>query len=193
MTSQAFHLIMLLLLAAMTLLSWCGYKAEPWERRTALRCNAMAGGWFFYLFWMGPPEFLEFSYARSGLVILSLALAINARRLFLGLEFLTVKHWADAPVSSALRSGRRVDFVTTVRLGDPPASFLIPGLRIFFHRRQAEQALALREKVRADALLAEAIVRRERAREQAEALEARRRAPPDAWREAVSPRFGRSR
>jgi hypothetical protein len=193
MTSQVFHLEMLLIVGSMSLVSWYGYRFEPSERRTALKANAAAGVWFLYLFWAGPPEIIESSFVRIGLFVLSLALAINVRRLVLGIEYLLVKHWADAPISSALRSGRSIDIGTTARLADRTPAFLVPGLRAFFHKRKAEQARALREKVDADALLAEAIVRRERAREEAEALKARRREKPDAWRNAVTPRVGRQR
>ncbi len=195
MTSQVFHLVTLLIVAAVSIVSWYGYRYEPCERRTALKCNAAAGIWFLYLFWAGPPEIIESSFVRSGLFVLSLALAINARRLLLGAEFLSVKHTADAAISSALRSGGPIDINTTAGLlGDRSFNiFLVPGLRSRFHRRQAEEARALREKVNADALLVEAIVRRERAREEAEALKARRRERPDAWREVLTRRVRRQR
>jgi len=91
------------------------------------------------------------------------------------------------------RSGRSIGVETTMMLGGRSTGFIFPGLRIHFHRRQAEQARVLREKVTADALLAEAIVRRERAREQAEVLKIRRRAAPDAWRGGVAPKRRRQR
>jgi len=193
MTSQVFHLVLLLSIGSMSFLSWYGYRFEPCGRRTALKANAAAGVWFLYLFWAGPPEIIESSFPRIGLFVLSLALAINTRRMLFGVEYLFVKHWANAPVSAALRSGRSIDVATTARLGDPSPAFLVPGLRIFFHKRKAEQARALREKVDADALLAEAIVRRERARDEAKTLKARRRERSDAWRQAATPRVGRER
>ena len=73
-------------------------------------------------------------------------------------------------------------------LGGRSTGFIFPGLRIHFLRRQAEQARALRERVAADTLLAEAIARRERAWEEAETLKSRRLAAPDAWRERVAPK-----
>jgi len=184
---------MLLIIGAMSVVSWYGYRSEPCERRTALKFNAAAGIWFLYLFWAGPPPLIESSFVRSGLFVLSLALAINTRRLVLGAEFLFVKHTAYAAISSALRSGRSIGIETTATLGGRSSGFLVPGLRIFFHRRQAEQARALQEKVDADALLAEAIVRREKAREEAEAMKSRRRAGPDDWREVLTPRARRQR
>jgi hypothetical protein len=179
---------MLLVLGPMSLLSWYGYRSEPCERRTALKFIAAAGVWFLYLFWAGPPLLIESSFIRIGLFVLSLALAINAHRLLLGIDYLFVKHWADSAISSALRSGRPIDAATTIRLGDRSRAFLVPGLKIFFHKRKAEEARALRDKVYADAQLAEAIVRRERAREEAAAVSARRREKSDAWRKATRPR-----
>lgn len=190
MTSQSFHLVMLMLIGAMSFVSWHGYRFEPWERKTALKWNAVAAAWFAYLLWRGQPEFLEESFIRSGLVVLCFALAVNARRLILGFELLVVKHWAHSAIVSALRSGEPIGVEITVRLGDRTPGFPLPGLRSFIHRRQAQQARALREKVDADARLAEAIVRRERAREEAEAVKARRRAGPDAWRERLSQHQG---
>jgi hypothetical protein len=188
MTSSVFHLVMLLLVGTMSIASWYGYRAEPSERRTALKWNAAASVWFLYLFWAGPPAIIESNFERAGLFVLSLSLAINVRRILLGTEFLWVKHSAYASIISALRSGRSIGVETTMMLGGRSTGFIFPGLRIRFHKRQAEQARALRDKVTADALLAEAIVRRERAREQAAALKARRRAAPDAWRKVVAPR-----
>ncbi len=188
MTSVAFHFVMLVAVAAISLVAWYGYRLEPCERRTALKFNGLAGVWFLYLFWNGPPALLEESFVRGGLFVLSLVLAINARRLLLGLEYVLVRHWAAAPISSALRSGREIDVLITARLGDRTSDFFFPGLRIFFQRRKAEQARALWETVHADALLREAIVRRERARQEAETLLVRRRAASKAWQEATRPR-----
>jgi hypothetical protein len=188
MTSSVFHLVLLLLIGAMSIFCWYGYRAEPAERRTALKWNAVASVWFTYLFWAGPPAILESNFDRAGLFVLSLSLAINARRILLGIEFLWVKHDAYEAIISALRSGRSIGVETTMTLGGRSTGFIFPGLRIHFLRRQAEQARALRERVAADALLAEAIVRRERAWEEAETLKSRRRAAPDAWRERVAPR-----
>lgn len=188
MTSQSFHLVMLMLVLAMSLVSWHGYRFEPWDRKTALKWNAVAGAWFAYLLWQGPPEIIESSFIRSGIAVFAFALAVNTRRLLLAAELLVVRHWAHGSISSALRSGEPIAADVPIRLGDRPSDFPVPGLRIFFHKRQAELARVLRDKVNADALLAEAIVRRERAREEAEAVKARRRAGPDAWRERLSQR-----
>lgn len=185
MTSQVFHLVMLLVIGAVSFVSMYGYRIEPWERKSALRWNVAAAAWFFYLFWVGMPEFIESRFILNGLIVLGLALAISARRFFLGLEYLFVKHSAYADVASALRAGTRIDAeATTFLLGDRSVNSLVPGLRRHLHRRQADEAEALREKVQADALLAEAIVRRERAREEAELLKSRRRErSADTWRE----------
>lgn len=188
MTSQSFHLVMLILVGGMSVVSWHGYRFEPWERKTALKWNVVAGAWFAYLLWRGPPEFIEPSFIRSGLAVFAFLLAVNARRLLLGFELLVIKHWAEPAISSALRSNEPINAEVPIRLSDRTADFPIPGFRSFCHRRQAALARALREKVNEDALLAEAIVRREKAREAAEAAKARRRAGPDAWRERLSPR-----
>ena len=188
MTSSVFHLVMLLLVGMMSIVSFYGYQAEPHGRRTALKWNVVAAVWFLYLFWAGPPAIIESSFERAGLFVLSFVLAVNARRILLGVEFLWVKHSAYASIMSALRSGRSIGVETTMMLGGRSTGFIFPGLRSHFHRRQAEQARALREKVTADALLAEAIIRRERAWEEAESLKSRRRAAPDAWREVVAPK-----
>jgi hypothetical protein len=185
MTSSVFHLVLLLLIGAMSIFSWYGYRAEPAERRTALKWNAVVAVWFTYLFWAGPPAILESNFDRAGLFVLSLSLAINARRTLLGIEFLWVKHYAYEAIISALKSGRSIGVETTMTLGGRSTGFIFPGLRIHFLRRQAEQARALRERVAADALLAEAIVRRERAWEEAQTLKSRRRAAPDSWRDRV--------
>jgi len=182
MTSQSFHLVMLMLLGAISFVSWHGYRFEPWERKTAVKWNTVAGAWFLYLIWAGPPEFIEASFIRSGIAVFSFALAVNARRLLLGFELLFVKHWADTAISTALKSGEPIAAEVPVRLTDPSGVFPVPGLRSFLHRRQAAQARALRDKVNADAQLAEAIVRRERAREEVEVMRARRRAKPNEWR-----------
>ena len=191
MASQSFHLVMLMLVGAISLVSWHGYRFEPWDRKTALKLNALAGAWFAYLLWRGPPEIIESSFIRSGIAVLAFVLAMNTRRLVLAAELLVVRHWAHGAISSALRSGEPIAADIPIRLGDRPSDFPVPGLRVFFHRRQAALARALRDKVDADALLAEAIVRRERAREEAEAVKARRRAAPDAWRDGL--RQGRQR
>jgi len=187
MTSQSFHLVMLMLVGAMSVVSWHGYRFEPWDRKTALKCNALAGGWFAYLLWQGPPVIIESSFVASGIAVFAFVLAANTRRLLLATELLVVRHWAQGSISSALRSGEPIAADIPIRLGDRPSDFPVPGLRIFFHRRQTELARALRDKVNADTLLAEAIVRREKAREEAEAAKARRRAGPDAWRDRMSP------
>jgi hypothetical protein len=185
MTSQSFHLVMLMLIGAMSIVSWHGYRFEPWDRKTALKWNAVAGAWFAYLLWRGPPEIIEPSFIRSGLAVFAFVLAMNTRRLLLAAELLVVRHWAHGSISSALRSGQPIAADIPIRLGDRRSDFPVPGLRIFIHKRQAELARVLRDKVNADALLAEAIVRRERAREEADAVKARRRAGPDAWRERL--------
>jgi hypothetical protein len=188
MTSSVFHIVLLLLIGVMSVFSWYGYRAEPAERRTALKWNAVVAVWFTYLFWAGPPAILESNFDRAGLFLLSLTLAMNARRILLGIEFLWVKHAAYEAIISALRSGRSIGVETTMTLGGRSTGFIFPGLRIHFLRRQAEQARALRERVAADTLLAEAIARRERAWEEAETLKSRRLAAPDAWRERVAPK-----
>jgi len=182
MTTQSFHLVMLMLVGAMSFVSWHGYRHEPWERKTALKLNAVAGAWFFYLLWAGPPAFAEASYVEGGLVILGFALAVNARRLMHGLELLFSRHWAENAINNALQAGEPIGAEVPVRLKDPSGVFPVPGLRTFIYRRRAAQARALREKVNADAQLAEAIVRRERARAEAEIMRSRRRAKPDEWR-----------
>lgn len=192
MTSQVFHLVMLVLVGAMSLVSWHGYRHEPWERKTALKWNAIAGLWFFYLVWNGTPDIVEEGAFRYGLAAFSFLLAVNIRRLLLGVEFLFTRHWAEHAISAALRSGAPIDAQTTSGLLEsPPIAFTIPGLRSRLHLLRARHAHALREKVTADALLAEAIVRRERAREEAEVLISRRMAGPNAWRTAAGQRAGR--
>jgi hypothetical protein len=173
---------MLLLVGGMSFVSWHGYRHEPWERKTALKLNAVVGAWFFYLLWVGPPAFVDGSYVEGGLAILAFALAVNARRLMHGAELLFVRHWAENAITNALQEGQPIGAEVPVRLKDPSGTFPVAGLRTFFHRRRAAQARALRDKVNADAELAEAIVRRERARAEAEILRARRRAKPDEWR-----------
>lgn len=193
MTSQVFHLVMLVAVGAMGFVSWHGYRYEPWERKTALKWSAAAAGWFGYLVWAGAPEFLEGTFVETGLLVLGVVAAINARRLLLGIEFAFARHWAASPILSALRSGAAIDAATMTSLLDDRPVFFIPGLRYRLHRLRAAQAQALQDKVTADALLVEAIVRRERARQEAEILRARRMAGPDAWREAAGARVGRHR
>lgn len=189
MTSQVFHLVMLLTIGAVSFVSMYGYRTEPWERKSTLRWNAVAAVWFFYLLWVGTPEFIESRFILNGLIVLGLVLAISARRFFLGLEYLFVKHSAYDAIAAALRAGAPIDAeATPFLLGDRTMNSLVPGLRRHLHRRQAEQAEALREKVQADALLTEAIIRREKAREEAELLKSRRRARADAWREVAGSR-----
>jgi hypothetical protein len=187
MTSQSFHLVMLMLIGAMSIVSWHGYRFEPWDRKTALKWNAVAAAWFGYLLWKGVPEIIEPSYIRSGLAVFAFVLALNARRLLLGFELLVIKHWAGPAIFSALRSNEPISADVPIRLGDRSGDLPIPGLRTFINRRQAALARAIREKVNEDALLAEAIVRREKAREEAAALKARRRAAPDEWRQRLHP------
>ena len=187
MTSQSFHLLMLILIGSMSCVSWHGYRFEPWERKTALKWNLVAAGWFGYLLWKGVPEIIEPSFIRSGLAVFAFVLALNARRLILGFELLVVKHWAAPTIFSALRSNEPISADVTIRLGDRTGDFAIPGLRTFINRRQAALTRAIREKVNEDALLAEAIVRREKAREEALAAKARRRAAPDEWRQRLHP------
>jgi hypothetical protein len=178
---------MLILIGGMSVVSWHGYRFEPWERKTALKWNLVAAAWFGYLLWKGVPEIIEPSFVRSGLAVFAFVLALNARRLILGFELLVVKHWAEPAIFSALRSNEPISAEVTIRLGDRTGDLHIPGLRTFINRRQAALTRAVREKVNEDALLAEAIVRREKAREEAEAAKARRRAAPDEWRQRLHP------
>ena len=126
MTSQSFHLIMLMLIGAMSVVSWHGYRFEPWDRKTALKWNAVAAAWFGYLLWKGVPEIIEPSFIRSGLAVFAFVLALNARRLLLGFELLVIKHWAGPAIFSALRSNEPISADVPIRLGDrsrrPPYS-----------------------------------------------------------------------
>jgi hypothetical protein len=193
MTAQIFYLTVLGCVALMSFASWFGY--ESWERKTALKWNAAAAVWFFFLFWAASSQAIETTLPQSSLLILSLLLAINARRLLLAAEALLVKHSAADDISEALRSMTPIDTELAFQLrgGSAASDFPVPGLRGRFHRRQAALARALRDRVQADTLLAEAIVRRERAREEAEVLLARNRWGPDATRELFHIRPGHLR
>ena len=127
MTSQSFHLIMLTLIGAMSVVSWHGYRFEPWDRKTALKWNVAAATWFGYLLWKGVPEIIEPSFIRSGLAVFAFVLALNARRLLLGFELLVIKHWAGPAIFSALRSNEPISADVPIRLGDRWATSLFPG------------------------------------------------------------------
>jgi hypothetical protein len=194
MTSQVFHLVMLALVGAFSFVCWYGYAYEPWERKTAIKLNVIAASWFLYLLWAGSPQIVEDTFVRSDLAVLAVVCAVGVKRFLLGIEFAFTRHWAASPILTALRAGTPIDAATTAGLLESrPMALTVPGLRCRLHRLRARHAQALRDKVNADALLAEAIIRRERAREEAEILRSRRAAGPDAWRAAAGVRFSRHR
>ena len=176
---KLFHLLMLFLVLGITFVSWHGYKPHE-DERTALKWDAGFAIWFlFLLLAAGPsdPRSGPSGFVGAGFLVIALALAINARRLFLGWEYLFVKHPAEHAVSSALRSGEPIDgsAISGVVSADEPEDVLFPSLHARFNARRAERARALRDKLNADAELAEAIVRRERARAEARETQARSR------------------
>jgi hypothetical protein len=98
------------------------------------------------------------------------------------LDYFFVKHPAEDSIASALERAEPIDARAVSEALTPrdPGGFLVPA---FHYKHQTESARALAEKLRADAELAEAIVRRERARAEAKEVEAD---AAQAWRNVLS-------
>lgn len=136
-------------------------------------------------FFAGPPAPTDFSqpmdvYQGIAIGTLVLWLFVSFKRLYMGCHYLLVSHPASPIVLPALRSGKSVDTKSlgqTLREGAAD-----PGSRsTVYYENQAAKAHVLKEKLDADAEIAEAIIRRERARAalvdaEREVREAKRRA-----------------
>jgi hypothetical protein len=118
--------------------------------------------------WTGPVQLLVLSVSYVGIPGFLLCLLIpfiyGIPRVISGLDFMLRKHPAESAVLSALHAGKPID---PDAIGDalmPKASSLKAAQPVFRSKNQAARARAVKEQLDADAALAEAIERRERAR-----------------------------
>jgi hypothetical protein len=116
----------------------------------------------------GPPittDLLQNTAPFTAIAWLSLLLWIlfSAKRLYMGLYWTFVQHPAEPLVGLALQAGKPIDGIALAHTLNEGA--LDTGVKSTFHyKQQAEKARVLREKLDADADIAEATIRRERAR-----------------------------
>ena len=104
--------------------------------------------------------------AVAGFCLFHLARA-GARAVHKGAEladYYLVRHPADSIVTAALRERQALDATALQAALTPAPSALALAKPLYHTKNQTENARALRQKLDADALLAQAAVRRERAR-----------------------------
>lgn len=80
-------------------------------------------------------------------------------------DYLLVQHPAEPIVNSALRRGKELDTIALQDALTPTISELALGKPLYHYKNQTKKARALKEKLDEDASLAQAAIRRERARD----------------------------
>jgi hypothetical protein len=118
--------------------------------------------------WTGPIRLLLLSVTYVGIPGFLLCLLVpflcGIPRVISGLDFMLRKHPAEPVVLSALRNGKAIDTGAVVNALMPEPGDLGARRPVFRSKNQAARARAAKEKLDADAALAEAVERRERAR-----------------------------
>ena len=158
---------------ALTMVAWRGLGDNDWRMAplgifnlylpvSLLFFNATAKGSSGFAYWLDTTLFFH-----SWLFLLALiaVIAVGAEPFMKGWDYYFIKHPAESVIEQALSTGEGTDYdalaaaLTTnlAEFNDPPSAW--------HSRNQAEKAAALKEKLDADARLAEAAIARERARD----------------------------
>jgi len=131
--------------------AWCFYTAvagNPWGRWVGFE-NAIVLNPYVYF------------------TVVGLTALINVRAFFRGIELLFLRHPAEPVVALALWADQPVDAdALHAAMTHDLEESLHPDRSIYYYRRQTDKAHALKALLDADARLAEAAIRRERARRQ---------------------------